>query len=174
MNLIGNKILLIEIRNEDLDFFNNPEIEKNVVGWSKPVTMNEQINWFQNLKNDPNIRFMIVNINDTEIYGTGIISKIDYKNKSCNLNIKLDPNFHGKGIGTESIAILVKYSFEELNLNRITANILEYNIGSQKIFEKNGFIKEGIQRKAIYKCGKYNDLYNYGLIKEDYYNEGNR
>lgn len=173
MNLIGEKILLRELRETDMPLLNklinDPNIENYIVGWSKPVSMSEQMLWYQNLKNDSNIRYCIADIKDSKPFGTVIISKIDYKNKSCNIDIKIDPKYHGYGIGSETISLITKYAFEELNFNRITAAVLDYNIASQRIFEKNGFIREGVQRKAIYKLGKYNDLYNYGLIKEDYY-----
>ena len=45
---------------------------------------------------------------------------------------------------------------------------------SMSLFEKIGFVREGIQRKAIYKNGKYNNLIMYSMLKEEYQNEGNR
>lgn len=179
MNLIGNKVLLREIQDKDMELLNklinSPEIENNVVGWSKPVSMYEQMDWYHNLKNETGIRYMISDCNNIlESFGTCVISKIDWKNRNCSIDIKLDTNLQNKGYGTETIALIVKYIFNELNMNRIFVNILEYNIASQKLFEKNGFIREGIQRQAIYKNGKYNSLCLYSLLKEDFLNERNR
>ena len=39
------------------------------------------------------------------------------------------------------------------------------NAASQRVLEKNGFIQEGIQKKAVYKDGKIYDLFLYGLLK---------
>ena len=55
-------------------------------------------------------------------------------------------------------------------MNRIYLNILEENISSRKLFEKMGFIQEGVQREAVFKNGKYNNLIMYSLLKEDYAN----
>ena len=178
MNLIGNKVMLREIKESDMNLFNklinSSNVEQFVVGWSKPVTMGEQNAWFQGLKNDNNIRYSIVNVNDSELYGTLIISKIDWKNRTCGLDIKLSDESRGKGIGTESVTLAVDYIFEQLNLNRVEVKILDYNVASQRIFEKLGFVKEGILRDSIFKNGKYNDLFVYGLLKKDYLNERNR
>ena len=179
MNLMGNRVLLRELRETDMallnKLINDSNIEKYVVGWSKPVTMYEQIEWYKNLKNDSNIRYIISdNNNPDKAYGTAIICNIDNKNRLCSLDIKIDENYQKKGFGKETIKILVDYIFNELNLNRIYSHVLDYNAGSQKIFESNGFIKEGEQRQAVYKNGKYNNLYIYGLIKEDYLSERNR
>ena len=76
-------------------------------------------------------------------------------------------NFKEDGYGTETIRLLKKYIFEELNMNRIYLNILEENISSRKLFEKMGFIQEGVQREAVFKNGKYNNLIMYSLLKEE-------
>lgn len=172
------KVILRELRESDMTLFNSlmncSDVEQFVVGWCKPVTMHEQISWFQNLKNDDNIRYTIANVEDNEIFGTLIISKIDWKNRSCGLDIKLSSDSRGKGIGSESVSIATNYIFNELNLNRIGVRILDSNIPSQKLFKKNGFIEEGKLRNAIYKNGKYDDLLIFSILKEDFLNERNR
>lgn len=178
MNLMGDRVCLRNIEDADKDFLkellNDEQISKNVVGWSKPISSTEHNLWFNNLKNDLNFRYMIADKLIVEkVYGTAIISKIDWKNRSCSIDIKLSRNAQGNGYGTDAVQLLIKYIFEELNMNRIFVNILEYNIQSQGLFEKIGFIKEGIQRKAIFKNGKYNNLIIYSLLKEEYMNEGN-
>lgn len=171
MNLIGKKVLLRELKESDMSLFNqlinSSEVEMSVVGWSKPVTMSEQLSWFQSLKGENNIRYTIANLEDSEVYGTLIISKIDWKNRTCGMDIKLSNDARGKGIGTESVSLAIDYIFNELNLNRIGINILDTNIASQKLIEKNGFINEGKLRKAVYKNGQYIDLLVYSLLKED-------
>ena len=179
MNLIGKKVLLRELRSEDMELLNNlinnPEIENAVVGWSKPVTMNEQNDWFNNLKNDTSIRYAICNIeNEAIAIGTAIIRAIDWKNRSACFDIKINQENSGKGIGTDTITTLLKYCFEELNLNRIAVNILDYNLASQRLFTKCGFQLEGEQRKAIFKNNKYNNLLLYSILREDYFRERNR
>ena len=172
MNIIGERIVLRAIEEKDLsylkDMMNNPENEKFVVGWSKPVSILQQELWFKNLNNDnSNIRFAMENENQFFI-GTCILSNIDWKNRSVGINIKLLEEYRKSGYGRECIELLIKYCFEEINLNRIEANILEYNTASQKLFEKCGFVLEGKKRNAIYKNNKYNDLRIYSILKDEY------
>ncbi|MGW9019629.1 GNAT family N-acetyltransferase, partial [Priestia megaterium] len=42
------------------------------------------------------------------------------------------------------------------------------NIPSQKLVEKQGFIKEGLLRNYEFTCGKFDDLYMYSLLKQDF------
>ena len=180
MNLIGKKILLRELRIGDMlvlnNLINDNEISNNVVGWSKPVTMEEQNNWFKNLNKDNNIRYAICDLKDeNNAIGTVIVSKIDWKNRSCSIDVKILTEKQGSGYGNESIVIILNYIFNELNMNRVFVNILDYNNSSIKMFEKNDFLLEGVQKQAIYKNGEYHSLLLYALLKEDYIkNERNR
>lgn len=179
MNLSGSKVCLRNIEESDKDILkaliNDESISQSVVGWSKPISSVEHTLWFNNLKNDENFRYMISNTKkNDEAYGTAIISKIDWKNRNCSIDIKLLHDFQGKGYGYETLILLIRYIFEELNMNRIFVNILESNEQSLSLFEKIGFVREGIQRKAIYKNGKYNNLIMYSILKEEYQNERNR
>lgn len=180
MNIVGKRILLRELRKEDMSLLNqlinDYDICQNVVGWSKPVTMEEQINWFKNLENDKNIRYAICDKKKQDIIiGTIVISKIDWKNRSCSVDIKISKNKQKKGYGKSAINLVINYVFKELNLNRIAVNILESNVGSRRVFEACGFKIEGIQKQAIYKNGKYNTLINYAILKKEFINnERNR
>lgn len=171
MNLQGERILLRAIELEDLNFLqqliNDSQIENNVVGWSLPVSKEQQKLWYEKQQNNQEvIRFMITCGNT--LIGMAILNKIDWKNRSIGINIKLTKQQQGKGYGKETISLLLKYCFEELNFQRIEANILDSNTASKKLFEGCQFIQEGKKRKAIYKANSYHDIYIYSILKEDY------
>jgi [ribosomal protein S5]-alanine N-acetyltransferase len=48
-----------------------------------------------------------------------------------------------KGIATDVAKLLIDFGFKELNLHRIYATCDSRNIGSSKVLEKIGMIKEG-------------------------------
>jgi RimJ/RimL family protein N-acetyltransferase len=165
----GNLILrAIEIKDATFlqDMINDPELENMVLGWSLPVSEHKQIEWIKGL-NANDMRFII------EVEGLAIgmasITKVDLKNSVANLNIKIKKDEHkGKGIGTKTIRLLIKYCFDELNLHCLTANILEHNKPSQILFEKCGFKKDGVLRSRVYKRGKYHNVLAYSLLRSEY------
>ncbi|MGB4386110.1 MAG: GNAT family protein [Caldicoprobacterales bacterium] len=177
MLLIDDDLKLRAIEYRDADFLremiNDPEIEKMVLGWSLPVSEQKQIEWINNLKVD-DMKF-IIDLNGQAV-GMASITNLDFKNSVAGLNIKIGSGeYRGKGIGTRTINLLIKYCFDELNLNCLTANILEYNIPSQKLFEKCGFRRDGVLRSRVYKGGKYHNVYAYSLLRSEYKkNERNR
>jgi len=155
------------------DMINDPELEFMVHGWSLPVSLEQQIEWIKNL--DSKVFRFIVEWK-SNIVGTCSISSIDYKNSTAALNIKLigDSNIRGKGIGTTSLQLLIQYCFDELNLNCLTASILEYNIPSLKLFYKCGFKKDGVLRSRIYKKGMYHNTVQLSFLKKEYIHERDR
>ena len=171
MNLYGEKVILRAIEKQDLPYLkklmNDPENEKFVVGWSIPVSDSGQEEWFAKInKSNSTIRFAIEL--DKEFVGTCILSNIDWKNRNLGINIKILSEYKGRGIGKDTIITSIKYAFEELNMNRIEANILEYNVPSISLFEKCGFKKEGCKRKKIFKNNIYIDLLEYSILKDEY------
>jgi len=73
-----------------------------------------------------------------------------------------------QGYGTDVITLLLDYSFNELNLHRLGAEIIEYNGGAKSLFEKAGFLQEVCRRKALKRDGKWWDVLLYGLLKQDW------
>jgi RimJ/RimL family protein N-acetyltransferase len=48
-----------------------------------------------------------------------------------------------------------------LNLRRIYAAVFEFNIASMKVLEKNGYLNEGILKKAVFKNGEVWDEHRF-------------
>ncbi|HXM34111.1 MAG TPA: GNAT family N-acetyltransferase [Pyrinomonadaceae bacterium] len=76
-------------------------------------------------------------------------------------------DYWGQGIMTDAVTAFVRYAFDELQLLRLTAHVFEFNVGSARVLEKNGFKLEGRLRKHIRKDGELLDGRLYGLLKED-------
>lgn len=73
----------------------------------------------------------------------------------------------GQGVMTDAVRAYVRYAFDELQLLRLTAHVFEFNVGSARVLEKNGFKLEGRLRKHICKDGELLDGRFYGLLKEE-------
>ena len=63
---------------------------------------------------------------------------------SAFLGYKLDKEYINKGYMTMAVAMLVDYSFNELKLHRIEANVMPKNKASLKVLKNNNFQNEGI------------------------------
>lgn len=77
--------------------------------------------------------------------------------------------YSNNGYCTEAAKGIVKYAFEEMNLNRIYARYLGKNPASGKVMKKIGMKYEGVLRQHVKKWGEYEDLVHYGLLKDEHY-----
>ena len=78
-----------------------------------------------------------------------------------------------KGHGTDAIRILIRFIFEQMNINKIKLNVYEFNERAVRCYEKCGFKKEGRLRQEIFRDGKYYDQYIMSILKEEYYKNAN-
>ncbi len=73
----------------------------------------------------------------------------------------------GQGYGSQVLAMLLVYAFDELNLYRLTAQIPEYNTGALRFFQRAGFREEVRRRQALARGGRRWDLIHLGLLRDE-------
>lgn len=74
----------------------------------------------------------------------------------------------GKGYGTDAMKILLRFAFTEINLNRVTLNVFEYNPRAIRSYEKAGFQHEGRMRGGLLKDGKRWDMLYMGILRDEW------
>ena len=82
--------------------------------------------------------------------------------------------YWGKGYGTEMLARILQFGFDDLNLHRIYAEHFDNNIASARVMEKNGMIPEGILREHKIKDGEFINSNIKGILVSEWnLREGN-
>lgn len=178
MEIYYGKIKLRALEPEDMELLrltvNDPEMERMVVGWSFPVSKHQQMGWYdRNIANSTNHRFAV----DYEgrFVGISTLTEIDWKNRSAFHGIKLTLDApKGQGIGFDAVVAVMKYAFEELQLNRLYGGILEYNVPSQKLYAKCGWVEEGRYRQCVFKNNAYYDEIPVAILRDEYFEWKNR
>jgi [ribosomal protein S5]-alanine N-acetyltransferase len=74
----------------------------------------------------------------------------------------------GKGYMHEALTALLNYGFEDMQLNRVEADIDPRNIASAKSLERLGFTKEGYLRERWIVEGEVSDSAIYGLLHREW------
>lgn len=106
---------------------------------------------------------------DNRLVGRVEIFDVDIKRDMITIGYTLSGDYEGKGIATKTVDALVKYLFEEIDVNRIQAFVMIENIKSGRVLLKNRFIKEGIIREGNYWTGHgIIDLELYSILKREY------
>jgi RimJ/RimL family protein N-acetyltransferase len=113
--------------------------------------------------------FIIRTLADDRAIGLIDLSGFNWPARHAWVGIGLgEREFWGKGYGTEAMAILLGYAFEELNLNRVNLNVFEYNERAIKSYLKCGFVEEGRARKAMLREGERWDIVFMGILKSEW------
>ena len=109
---------------------------------------------------------------DDHLIGSARLYRIEWTHGTGSVQIGLgDRNDRGKGYGTEVLHMLLRYAFDELNLYRLAAVMVEYNTGAIRFFERAGFAVEVRRRQAIQRDGKRWDMLMLGLLRDEWKRE---
>jgi len=73
-----------------------------------------------------------------------------------------------RGLGSEALALALRYAFHEMNLHRLTLTVLAYNTRAIHLYEKLGFRHEGTFREFGLRDGKRYDMLLYGLLRREW------
>jgi RimJ/RimL family protein N-acetyltransferase len=174
LKLKGNNIYLSVLEKEDCKKLWD-DFEYDYKAMTEPLNIGHSISkadaWFDEIQLDQgnkNVRLGIF-LPDGTVIGDVALQDIDWKNRSCSVGEGIGKiEYRSKGFGTEAIRILLQYGFNNLGLERITANTLEQNIGAQRLLKKLGSVLEGRERKAVYFAGNRWDRLNYGILREEF------
>ncbi|WP_306189634.1 MULTISPECIES: GNAT family N-acetyltransferase [unclassified Streptomyces] len=83
------------------------------------------------------------------VVGEAVLNDWNPGNESCGFRICLVPGAHGRGLGTEATRLIVGYGFERLGLHRISPEVYAFNPRARRVYEKVGFVPEGVLRDAL-------------------------
>ncbi len=147
--------------------------QQGVISTTRFISIETERSWIENaIKNHEQgkeIRLAVVLKESQEMIGMVYLTGINYINRTAVIGSLLGVEENrGKGYISEARYLLFEYAFMQLNLQRISANILENNVSSRKSVEKFGYVREGLLRNAVYKDGKYHNLVAYSMLKVEF------
>ena len=101
--------------------------------------------------------------------GEVVLNSIDAHNRSANFRIVLLTDaYFGKGYGTEATRLMLKHGFEALNLHRIDLEVYDFNLRALHVYEKVGFVREGVKRDVLFWEGAYHSAIVMSILRPEY------
>jgi [ribosomal protein S5]-alanine N-acetyltransferase len=86
--------------------------------------------------------------------------------QSCSVGYWVSESAGGRGVGTAALKQIISVAFGDLGLHRIQAETLLHNVGSQKVLERNGFLRIGMAPAYLKIAGRWQDFILYQLIND--------
>ncbi len=103
-----------------------------------------------------------------KMIGTCGFSHIDAENNAAEIGYVLNSDYWGLGYAAEAVARVMKFGFETLGFNRIYARILDGNIQSVRVAEKNLMRHEATHKNALIVKGEYKTYHEYAILKDEF------
>ena len=82
----------------------------------------------------------------------GIIQKIRKEMNNIHIGrFLINPELTGKGLGKKALIEFINLIFQDEDVNSITLNVFDYNVGAKKLYEKVGFKVVDVTEKPMKK-----------------------
>jgi len=171
ITLKGQHIYLRALEPEDLEFIHTIENDESVWEISNTITPYSRYlikQYLEQAHKDifevKQLRLVISNYKN-EALGMIDLFDFDFKNGRAGVGILVkDTEHRTKGVGSESLKLLIDYSFTHLGLHQLYCNISEENEISIKLFSKQGFKNIGLKKDWNLVNGAYKNEYIFQLI----------
>jgi len=119
----------------------------------------------QKPKDEMDITLSVANKKDEQ--PAGIVTSTNYNslNRAIEVNVLIDPERRRKGLGKDALMTFSKYLFMQRGVNKVYAQVGDFNQAGIKLFESIGFKKDGTLRNHHFYEGEFHDSLLYSLLR---------
>jgi RimJ/RimL family protein N-acetyltransferase len=160
--LTGEKTVLRPFTEDDADviapILDDPEVIRFTFPPSGELTLERLRSWYGSRAGRADRLDLAVTDRATgELVGEVVLYEWDPAAGSCTFRTLIGPRGRGRGLGTEATRLIVGHGFERLGLRRITLELYSDNHRARHVYEKAGFVEEGVRRRALLRDGIWID-----------------
>jgi diamine N-acetyltransferase len=142
------------------------------LGLRAPISIPLEEQWFEEMLAAQGKRgyfFVACLAADGRPIGTIGLFELDLFNGSAGLGIAIGADDdRGKGHGTDMLWSMLDWAFGFLRLERIWLDVYDFNPGARRVYERIGFVHEGVLRHAIYREGRHVDLHRMAILADEW------
>lgn len=176
--LTGKKIGLRKIEKADLDFlkeWRNREGYRKHFREYRELNSDDQQKWYDRfVMNDPGtLMFGIIDLQTNELVGACGLCYINWVQRNADLSLYIGKDdiyidTEEDGYAWDSMQVLFRYAFEELNLHKIWTEIYVIDERKKKLFDSFGMNQDAILRDNHFYKGKFINSYIYTMLQDEF------
>lgn len=172
---------IIHFLKDDKIILKKPSLDESLDGYLSLVNDVDNLVWMEGVGNYPLNRedlkeyistntnlFLFIYTHNQEHVGNIQLSLIDLQNRNAQLGLIVGANYQGNGYATCACRLLVRHAFEILNLHRLYLTVISGNDAGVRLYEKLGFVKEGIEKDMHLHGFRYYDGIRYRMLENEY------
>ena len=164
LNLTLEILQVKDIKDHSVEWFNDTEVVKFSDNQYRKFSIKSQKEYVRKCLLSKNIDLYGI-FDSKRLIGNIVISGLSSKHKKADISYVIgDRKYWGKGIGSFAVQEISKKAVNIYKLNKLFAGVVDENIASKMVLEKNGFILEGTRIKHLFYNGRYYNQLDYGLL----------
>ncbi|HZP56249.1 MAG TPA: GNAT family protein [Dehalococcoidia bacterium] len=111
----------------------------------------------------------LVVVADGRAIGDVNLFQIETRNRNALIGIGIwRPQDCDRGYGTDAMRTMLRWAFGHLNLHRVELSVDAENARAIHVYEKLGFVREGMRREQHYDGGRYHDELIMGVLAHEF------
>lgn len=149
---------------------NDVEVVAGLVGFSTGYSHSDIENWieFHRSKSDE-VMYAIADSSTDICVGHVALYQVDHRSQKAEFGILIgDADYRGKGYGEKVTRFIVNFGFDRLNLNKVTLTVLKTNAKAAALYEKLGFVHEGVSREDTWRDGSFVDVVMMSVLRREW------
>jgi RimJ/RimL family protein N-acetyltransferase len=174
--LEGELVRLRALEPDDLErcyrWLNDGEVTRFIETGRYPLSMAQERDWLDNaMKNGASFSSLLLAIEtkDGVHIGNAGLHQASPEHRRAYLGIAIgEKEYWSKGYGTDTVRTLLRFAFQQMNLNRVELGTFDFNERAQACYRKCGFVEEGRRREDRYIDGRYCDLLIMGILRREW------
>ena len=160
---------------EDIPLFvrwMNDHRTSRTLGLEAPISIASETQWFDRMlerQGKDGFFFVACLRADDRPIGTIGLFELQPTDGSAGLGISIgDPADTGHGHGSDMLRALLGWAFATLRLERVWLDVYDFNDGARRVYERVGFVHEGVLRHAIFREGRYVDVHRMAILAAEW------
>jgi RimJ/RimL family protein N-acetyltransferase len=174
MTLEGKLVRLRPIELDDLErdvtWINDPEVTR-YLSMRYPTSRVQEERWLRERPANSfenGVALAIETKQGVHIGNLGL-HQAQPEDRKASLGIMIgDKDYWSNGFGSDAIVTLLRFAFEEMNLNRVWLHTYEFNERAIACYKKCGFVEEGRLRQHSYRQGRYWDTVVMAILRGEF------
>ncbi len=173
MKLTGDKVILRPVQPSDFPHIvawtNNEQVGHFAEDDGYPEDLQQCEEWYKRLLANRHNQVFVITIDNDHPIGDIEFDHITWRSGDAEMRIRIgEPEFWGKGYGTDSVRTLVRYGFEQINLQRVYLRVSRSNARAVRCYEKSHFRKEGKLMRTVGDSESPQVVYLMRILRDEY------
>ncbi|MFJ8533310.1 GNAT family N-acetyltransferase [Streptomyces sp. NPDC093591] len=151
------------------EIIEDPEVIRFTGDPSHELTPERLRSWYGSRSDQPDrLDLAVTDRANGELVGEVVLYEWDPQARSCTFRTIIGPKGRDRGLGTEATRLIVGHGFDQLGLHRIELEAYGHNHRALRVYEKVGFVVEGVRREAESRDGEWVDSVVMALLDREW------